>query len=165
MPSNVAIRPISSEADAMACARMMASTEPWISLGFGYEPSLARTTDPAKEKLGAFFDGELAGFLILDMRGPFAGYIQTICVDEARRDLGIGTALMHAAEERIRRESPNVFLCVSTTNDRARELYERLGYERVGELRDFLADGRTEILMRKTAGPILDFNAAGRKSG
>lgn len=160
MPSTVVIRPISSEADAKAAARMMAATEPWISLGFGYEACLARTSEAEKEKLGAFFDGQLVGFLILDMRGPFAGYIQTVCVDEPRRSHGIGTALIHVAEKRVRRDSPNVFLCVSTTNARARKLYEQLGYERIGEIPNYLAQGHTEILMRKSSGPILDFRAS-----
>ena len=137
---------------------MMAATEPWISLGFGYESCLLRTSDPEKEKLGAFFDGHLIGFLILDMRGPFAGYIQTVCVDAPRRSHGIGTALITVAEKRVHRDSPNVFLCVSTTNDRARKLYESLGYERIGEIPNYLAQGHTEILMRKSTGPILDFS-------
>jgi ribosomal protein S18 acetylase RimI-like enzyme len=160
VPSTVAIRPISSEAEAKAAARLMAATEPWISLGFGYEACLARTRDPEKETLGAFFDEQLAGFLILDMRGPFAGYIQTVCVDEPRRSHGIGTALIAHAEKRVRRDSPNVFLCVSTANERAQTLYERLGFERIGEISNYLAQGRTEILMRKSSGPILDFRPA-----
>jgi len=147
---------MSSESEAKAAARMMAATEPWISLGFGYEACLRRTSDPEKEHLGAFFDGELVGFLILDMRGPFAGYIQTVCVDAPRRSHGLGTALISVAEKRVRRDSPNVFLCVSTTNDRARRLYEQLGYVRIGEIPDYLAQGHTEILMRKSSGPILD---------
>jgi [ribosomal protein S18]-alanine N-acetyltransferase len=161
VPSTVVIRPISSEAEAKAAARMMADTEPWITLGFGYEACLARTSDPEKEKLGAVFDGQLAGFLILDMRGPFAGYIQTVCVDGPRRSHGIGSALIAEAEKRVRHDSPNVFLCVSATNERARSLYERLGFERIGEIPNYLALGCTEILMRKSSGPILDFRPAG----
>ena len=62
--------------------------------------------------------------------------------------------LMGFAEERILRQSPNVFLCVSAFNRRAQKFYERLGYQRVGELPDFLVQGQAEILMRKTRGPL-----------
>lgn len=41
------------------------------------------------------------------------------------------------------------FLCVSSFNPRARALYERLGYELIGELKDFVIDGASELLMRK----------------
>jgi ribosomal protein S18 acetylase RimI-like enzyme len=43
---------------------------------------------------------------------------------------------------------------VSSFNPRARELYERLGYEFIGELKDYLVRGHSELLMRKTIGPI-----------
>jgi ribosomal protein S18 acetylase RimI-like enzyme len=59
--------------------------------------------------------------------------------------------------ERIFRESPTVFLCVSNFNTGARRLYERLGYEVVGSLRDFLVAGRAEVLLRKSRGPWSTF--------
>lgn len=61
------------------------------------------------------------------------------------------------AEERIFRQSPNVFLCVSSFNERAQRFYGRLGYERVGELPDFLTVGHAEIILRKTRGAWLEF--------
>jgi ribosomal protein S18 acetylase RimI-like enzyme len=42
-----------------------------------------------------------------------------------------------------------MFLCVSSFNDGARRLYERLGYIRVGQLPDYIVDGASEILMHK----------------
>jgi ribosomal protein S18 acetylase RimI-like enzyme len=48
-------------------------------------------------------------------------------------------------------------LSVSSFNHRAQKFYERLGYRRVGELENFLVAGQSEILMRKTLGPLLDF--------
>jgi len=66
----------------------------------------------------------------------------------------LGRQLIAFAEERIFRESPNVFLCVSSFNSDARRLYERLGYELIGELRDYLVRGSSELLMRKTIGPL-----------
>lgn len=50
-----------------------------------------------------------------------------------------------------------MFLCVSDFNPRARALYERLGYELVGELPDFLVRGQAELLYRKTRGPWAEF--------
>jgi ribosomal protein S18 acetylase RimI-like enzyme len=87
------------------------------------------------------------------MHGPFRGYIQTICLNSACRGLGVGTRGLGWAEERIFRESPNVFLCVSDFNRGALRLYQRLGYELVGALPDFLVAGSAELLLRKTRGP------------
>ena len=71
----------------------------------------------------------LAGFLILCMTGAFVGYIQTICIDPRCRGQGLGSRLVEFAEQRILRVSPNIFMCVSSFNEDARRLYERLGYQ------------------------------------
>jgi [ribosomal protein S18]-alanine N-acetyltransferase len=155
--SSLDIRPLASPEEASVCARMMAGSEPWVTLGRGYEASFALLQDPTREVYGAFDDGRVLGFVILNMSGAFVGYIQTICVGEEDRSRGIGTRLMRFAEERIFRDSPNVFLCVSSFNPRARALYERLGYELVGELRDYIVKGFSEYVFRKTIGPIREF--------
>lgn len=132
---------------------MMTQSEPWLTLGRSYEGSLAILQNPMKERYVALVGGQVAGFLILDMRGPLTGYIQTICVRPDLRGHGIGTGLIAWAEERIGRESPNVFMCVSSFNEAAQRLYSRLGYEVVGRLADFLVAGHDEVLLRKTTGP------------
>jgi ribosomal protein S18 acetylase RimI-like enzyme len=136
---------------------MMASSEPWITLGRDYDASRRILADAAKERYVAEDGGGLAGFLILNMKGAFVGYIQTVCVAPDRRGRGIGSLLVAFAEQRVFRESPNVFLCVSSFNPRARRLYERLGYRTVGELPDYVVRGHSEILMRKTIGPTREF--------
>jgi ribosomal protein S18 acetylase RimI-like enzyme len=135
----------------------MASSEPWITLGRDYDASRRILADAAKERYVAEDGGGLAGFLILNMKGAFVGYIQTVCVAPDRRGRGIGSLLVAFAEQRVFRESPNVFLCVSSFNPRARRLYERLGYRTVGELPDYVVRGHSKILMRKTIGPTREF--------
>jgi ribosomal protein S18 acetylase RimI-like enzyme len=93
------------------------------------------------------------------MRGSFVGYIRSICVAADARGGGLGSQLVAFAEERIFRDVKNVFLCVSSFNPRARALYERLGYEVVGEMKDYVIGGASEILMRKTIGPLITARA------
>ena len=146
------------EREARACAEIMATSEPWITLGRGFEHSLALVRDVSREVYVATIDGEVAGFVILVLRGAFVGYIQTIAVREDCRGRGLGSQLMAFAERRIFRESPNAFICVSDFNTRARKLYERLGYVVVGELRDFIATGYSEWLLRKSIGPLAEWH-------
>jgi ribosomal-protein-alanine N-acetyltransferase len=151
------VRPISGADEEGLCARMMAATDPWITLGRGYEECLAAIQNREREVYVAD-DGTLVrGVIILCMTGAFVGYIQTICVDADARGTGLGSLILDWAEERIFARSPNVFLCVSSFNDRARALYERRGYELIGELHDYLVTGYSELLMRKTLGPIRGF--------
>jgi ribosomal protein S18 acetylase RimI-like enzyme len=144
---------------------MMAASEPWITLKRGYVESLAIVEDRTREVHVALEDGQLRGFLILNMSGAFAGYIQTVCVAPEARSRGIGTRLMRFAEARIFRESPNVFLCVSSFNPRARALYRRLGYVRVGDLKDYVAPGYSETVFRKTLGSLNEFRQRSRRPG
>jgi ribosomal-protein-alanine N-acetyltransferase len=74
---------------------------------------------------------------------------------------GLGSKLVEFAEQRILRESPNIFMCVSSFNHDARRLYERLGYQVIGELTDYLVRGHSEILLRKTLGPLTGFEPGG----
>ena len=153
LPQGLSLRRLSQPDEAESCARLMSSTEPWITLGRTREASLDMVRDATREAYIARIDDAFAGFLILNMHGAFVGYIQTICLAPEFRGRGLGTAIVGWAEERIFRESPNVFMCVSSFNRDAQRLYQRLGYGVVGELNDYLVPGHSEILLRKTKGP------------
>jgi ribosomal-protein-alanine N-acetyltransferase len=133
---------------------MMSGTDPWITLGRKYDHALAVIRDPTREVWVAHEGDALVGFLILCLTGAFVGYIQTVCVAAERRRQGIGSRLIDFAEARIFERFPNVFMCVSSFNTDARRLYERLGYQVVGELTDYIVAGHSEILLRKTTGPL-----------
>ena len=167
LASPLILSPLQTEDDARACARLMAASEPWITLGRSYEVSLAIIQDPSREVYVARDETGLAGFLVLCMTGAFVGYIQTICIDPARRGQGLGSKLVEFAEQRILRVSPNIFMCVSSFNRDAMRLYQRLGYKMVGELTDYIVRGHSEFLLRKTVGPLTGFSStvpAGRTS-
>lgn len=149
------IRPLAGPEEAAACATIMAASEPWLTLGRSYETSLSIVLDPTREVYVALVDGVVAGFLILCLTGPFVGYLQTVAVAPGHRGRGLGRQLIGFAEERIFAEFPNVFMCVSSFNPGARRLYLKLGYEEIGELRDYLLRGHSEILLRKTRGPLI----------
>lgn len=145
---------LTTDVEAEACARIMAESEPWLTLGRSYQTSLSIVRDPSREVYIARDEEGVAGFLILCMTGAFVGYIQTVAIQADRRGRGLGSRLIDFAERRIFAESPNVFMCVSSFNYDARRLYQRLGYQVVGELTDYIVEGHSEILLRKTIGPL-----------
>ena len=155
----LSIQRLESVEQAETCVKMMAESEPWITLGRGYDESVTILTDPSREVYLARAGDEVAGFVVLEMEGAFAGYVKSICVSPPYRGRGVGARLMSLVEERVFRERPNVFLCVSDFNEGARRFYERLGYEEAGKLRDYIVRGRSEILLRKTVGPLAEFGS------
>ena len=153
----ITVSPLRDQSEAEFCAGFIVSSDPWLTLRLPYHHALQRLCDPAREVYLAQVKDQIAGVLILHLGGSFSGYIQTLAVHPVWRNRGVGTKLVQFAEQRMFRESPNVFLCVSSFNDRAQKLYQRLGYERAGELPDYVVKGYSEILMRKTRGPLSDF--------
>jgi len=85
----IAIRRLSNDREARQCAAMMAATEPWLTLGRGFEECLAAVADPEREVSVAHDGTDVRGFIILNMRGAFIGYIQTVCVDAAARGVAV----------------------------------------------------------------------------
>lgn len=154
---SVTIRPLQNTEEVRECARLMATSEPWVTLGRTYDESLEILSEKSKEVHVARSEDTLVGFIILNMNGAFVGYIQTVCVAADWRDKRIGSTLLKFAEQRILSETPNVFMCVSSFNKEAQRLYERLGYERVGDLKDYIVKGHSEILLRKTIAPLTEF--------
>ena len=160
MPSpeeNIVIEQTTDPADFAVCAEMMAGNDPWITLGIGIE-------DCAKAFKGSFREvfvlrkmNEIIGFFIIQPLGTFKGYIQTIAIAKGHRGKGYGTMILQFCEARILKYSPNIFICVSSFNHEALKLYTRYGFERVGELKDFIKPGFNEILLRKTVGPTVGY--------
>jgi ribosomal protein S18 acetylase RimI-like enzyme len=131
-------------------ARLMARSDPWITLGRTLESCRAVCQHPEHLVFVARRDDHPLGFLILQRRGVVGSpYLATICVDEAHRNRGLGRLLLDWTEAFFRPQARHLFLCVSSFNPRARALYERAGYVRVGELPDYFMEGASEILMHK----------------
>lgn len=155
--AKISIGKMARQADVDVCARFMCDSDPWKTLGVSFERAQHVLTDPSREIYLGQIAGQPVGFMILQMQGALVGYIQSICVHPDWRNQGIGEQLIKFAEERIFQDSPNVFLFVSSFNEAAERFYQRLGYEVIGPVENFIISGHAEILMRKTTGPWSEF--------
>jgi [ribosomal protein S18]-alanine N-acetyltransferase len=145
----------------------MASSEPWTTLGRTLEQCRAILNDRDNLVFTARDSGRPLGFMILDRSGLASSpYVRSIAVSAEARGRGVGTRLMQFAEEYFRPRARHIFLCVSSFNTRARALYERLGYDVIGELPDYWFDGASEFLLHKrlTAAGGLSRRPAARRA-
>jgi ribosomal-protein-alanine N-acetyltransferase len=162
--NNAAIIELTSSPDDFAiCAMLMSVSDPWITLGMDYPQCLKAFDGPFNEVFVLKKEAEIIGFVIIQTSGTFKGYIQTISINETCRGAGYGTQLLQFCENRILQYSPNIFICVSSFNHRAVNLYIKFGFELVGELKDFVKKGFTELLLRKTVGPMVGYKGRSAK--
>jgi len=74
------IRRLKGAQEAQLCAQLMAGSEPWTTLRRDYERCFKAVNDPNREVYVAFQENDFSGFVILNLRGQFPGYIQSIAV-------------------------------------------------------------------------------------
>ncbi len=141
------------DADYEWAAQLMASSEPWVTLRRSLEDCRAAVRRPGTELFITFQGERRLGFVLLAEHG-LAGspYIASIAVVEAARGHGIGSELLRFAEEHYRISHQHIFLLVSSFNLPARRLYERCGYQPVGEIPDYVVAGHSECIMYKRLG-------------
>ena len=93
------VRRVTTDAEFLQCAQLMAASEPWITLGRDLDSSLRVVTDPTREVYAAFEDDRVRGFIVLCLTGAFVGYIQTVAVQPDERGSGVGSGLIRFAED------------------------------------------------------------------
>ena len=139
-----------SAAEREWAARLMAASDPWITLGRGIDHCRAACFHPEYELFVAGVEASPQGFILLHPRGAMSSpYIAAIAVAPEFQGCGLGGRLLRFAEDHYRGRARHMFLCVSSFNHDARRLYERLGYDVVGELKDYVIEGASEVLMHK----------------
>ena len=148
------------EADVAACASIVLAVPLWKPYGVAdAEAARAPFEDVLSGRcLGLVAEdaGRVVGYVVFTVRGTFvhSGYVRSVAVAPEAQRRGVGARLMDAAEAAILAHGPNVFLLVAVWNTGAQRFYERRGYHRIGEIADFIRRGITELLYRKTLGPI-----------
>lgn len=131
----------------------MASSEPWITLRQSRQKIETGLRRAGIELWIAHRGARRAGLIALDRYG-FAGspYVKSVAVAPEERGSGIGTRLLHFAEEHFAGER-FLFLLVSSFNAAAQRLYFRHGYEKRGELPNYVVEGYAEWILSKRLPP------------
>ncbi len=134
-------------------AQIMASSEPWVTLRQTRQKIETGLRRAGIELWLAHRGPQRAGLIVLDRYG-FAGspYIKSVAVAPNERGRGIGTRMLNFAEEHFAGER-FLFLLVSSFNAAAQRLYFRHGYEKRGELPNYIVEGYAEWILSKRLPP------------
>jgi ribosomal protein S18 acetylase RimI-like enzyme len=105
-------------------------------------------TFPNIVRLKATLEGKMIGFIAGDIRRDESlSWIATIGVLPEYRNQGIGHRLLEACEAEL--PTPNIRLCVRTTNTEAIRLYNKCGYTVIGRWARYYNDGEEATVMEK----------------
>ena len=140
----------SKDDDADWAADLMAHADPWVKLGTTHAQLPKAFGLPDYQVYIAEMGMIRAGVVVIHPRGMASSpYVKLIAVDASYQGQGVGEALMEFTESLFKGEARHLFLCVSSFNLRAQKFYRRLGYETVGELRDYVIEGESELILHK----------------
>ena len=129
----------------MAAIEHAVFTDPWSLAALG-----ATLEGTATQVLVAEVDGGVAGYVIVQVVVDEAE-IQNLAVAPGHRRQGIATALvLRAIERAVAWGAVRVFLEVRESNEAARRLYARLGFDQVARRRGYYRRPREDaiVLMR-----------------
>ena len=140
--------------DIQFCASIMVRNPIWQRYQVTEDSARARFTKGMAEKapiLVAEEKDRVVGFIWYVPQGAFyrSGYVMLIGVDPDSQSHGVGVSLMEAAEKEMFKTNADIFLLVSDFNVAAQRFYQRLGYQQVGVLVNYVLDGVNELIFRK----------------
>ena len=130
------------------CACLMASSEPWITLRRDLERCRAALIRPGTELFVARAQLPVGFILVAPFGLAGSPYIASIAVAPEGRGQGVGSQLLRFAEHHFAGRE-HLFLLVSSFNDRAQHFYRQHGYEFIGELKDYVVPGKSELILHK----------------
>lgn len=131
-------------------AHLLTNSEPWITLRINQDQCRENCHNPEFLLFMAYTGSKPSGIILIDPNGVAGSpYIKSVAVYPEFRGQGIGSMLLSYAEEMFRGKSKYIFLCVSSFNKKAQSFYDRHGYKVVGELKDYIIEGASEILIHK----------------
>jgi len=98
---------------------------------------------------GLIYEGELIAYAILSIAVGEA-HVLNICIDPEKQGQGFGRYFLHALFNIAKdKKAERIFLEVRPSNERAVLLYENLGFEKIGERKNYYPtpDGREDALV------------------
>jgi ribosomal protein S18 acetylase RimI-like enzyme len=146
-----ALQPLAAE-NVELLGKALAAIPPWSIIGWSAE-HLSRAFQrelPSVRRFEVLSGGELAG--IVTIQDPFlhGPYLQLLAILPSFQGRNLGLHILQWMESEARiGKARQLWLCVSTFNDRARAFYELFGFEAVTVLEKLASSASDELLMRK----------------
>ena len=142
--------------DQTAVIQLLSQSDPWKTLGYSAADwsGIFCPTPQGRDSYVAEADERIAGIAIVRQKFLAGDYLELLGVAEWARRQGVGQQILSYVEQLVFGRTKNLFACVSDFNESARVFYKKQGFQEIGPMPNFLIPGSSEILLRKTSGPV-----------
>ncbi|MDR3439551.1 GNAT family N-acetyltransferase [Telmatospirillum sp.] len=144
------LRPM-RDGEAESIGTYCAGVDPYHRLGQSAPAliSYLKKDDPALFRFVIELKGTAVGLVAVRspwLRGPF---LEMLALREEARGIGLGGETVDWVADQAGLLAANLWTTVSDFNVHARGFYHRLGFQKVSELPDLIAENASEILLRR----------------
>lgn len=140
---------------AQQLSARMALIDPWLRLGIDAQALYLALTQQGTDMRGyeARAGGEAHALITYRTGWLYGPYIRLLAVMPEAQGRGTGSLLVqHVIDDARAQGARNVWVCASAFNAGALTFYERLQFERIGQIGNLVTDGEAEILLRLDLG-------------
>jgi ribosomal protein S18 acetylase RimI-like enzyme len=132
----------------------IASMDPWRTLRIGPETIARQLLEPEDHlrQHEICLKKECAGAIVVRAPWLYGPYISLLAILPDYQAMGLGAAVLRKVANETKPRPKNIWVCVSSFNQRAQRFYTRNGFEHVGTLPGLIRPKFTELLMRKRLG-------------
>ncbi len=118
----------------------------------------------ASSPMATVAENSIAGFIVAEGSSRDSGHIITIDVIALRRGAGVGSLLLEAAEERLRRaDCRAVQLETAVDNISALSFYKRHGYQVIETFPRYYANGVDALILKKDLEKVVKKGLPGKR--
>lgn len=120
-----------------------------FSDGWNLEMILSAYKNQRFIALGAFINDQLIGAITCDFN-EFDADIEGVVVKKEYRNKGVGALLISELEKKLKEtKKEKIFLEVRKSNAVAKRLYEKMGFNLIGQRKGYYSDGEDAVIMAK----------------
>ncbi len=129
----------------------LVTMDPWCTLEYQADAVATYLSRPDSTLLRFTIrsSGQPAGLLCLRYPWLKGIYLELLALFPPYQGMGLGWEIISWIEGRVRPQTKNFWVTVSSFNHRARRFYQDLGFAQVACLHNLIKEGYDELLLRK----------------
>ena len=146
------LQELTEKQEADTLSQLFITMEPWRTLKYSAQ-NLSNYLQKAElYKYSILADQKLVGVVCVRYPWLRGACLELLAIAPSQQGKGIGRDIIQLLETELSKTNyNNLWTLVSSFNHEAQHFYENMGFIKVGQLDDFIVEGYSEFLLRKSS--------------